>query len=71
MKRARSTRTTPSARIFYARGVLETVKKLRWVPDIIHCQGWISTIAPLFIKTCYREEPSFRDSRIIFTPGAR
>ena len=55
--------------IFYARGVLETVKKLRWVPDIIHCQGWISTIAPLFIKTCYREEPSFRDSRIIFTPG--
>ena len=55
--------------IFYARGVLETVKKLRWVPDIIHCQGWISTIAPLFIKTCYREEPSFRDSRIIFSPG--
>ncbi|MCR5180885.1 MAG: glycogen/starch synthase [Bacteroidaceae bacterium] len=54
--------------IFYARGVLETVKKLRWVPDIIHCQGWVSTIAPLFIKTCYREEPSFRDSRIIFTP---
>jgi len=55
--------------IFYARGVLETVKKLRWVPDIIHCQGWVSTIAPLFVKTCYREEPSFRDSRIIFTPA--
>lgn len=55
--------------IFYARGVLETVKKLRWVPDIIHCQGWVSTIAPLYIKVCYREEPSFRDSRIVFTPG--
>ena len=55
--------------IFYARGVLETVKKLRWVPDIIHCQGWISTIAPLYIKTSYREEPSFRDSRVIFTPS--
>lgn len=55
--------------IFYARGVLETVKKLRWVPDIIHCQGWISTIAPLYIKTSFREEPSFRDSRIIFTPA--
>lgn len=55
--------------IFYARGVLETVKKLRWVPDIIHCQGWISTIAPLLIKTCYHEEPCFRDSRIIFTPS--
>lgn len=55
--------------IFYARGVLETIKKLRWVPDIIHCQGWISTIAPLYVKTSMREEPSFRDSRIIFTPG--
>ena len=55
--------------IFYARGVLETVKKLRWVPDIIHCQGWISAVAPLYIKTSYREEPSFRDSRIIFTPA--
>lgn len=55
--------------VFYARGVLETVKKLRWVPDIIHCQGWVSTIAPLYVKTSYREEPSFRDSRIIFTPG--
>ena len=55
--------------IFYARGVLETVKKLRWVPDIIHCQGWISAVAPIYIKTSYREEPSFRDSRIIFSPG--
>ncbi|MBP5771571.1 MAG: glycogen/starch synthase [Bacteroidaceae bacterium] len=55
--------------IFYARGVLETVKKLRWVPDIIHCQGWISTIAPLYIKTSFKEEPSYRDSKIIFTPS--
>jgi starch synthase len=55
--------------IFYARGVLETVKKLRWVPDIIHCQGWMSTVAPLYIKTSYREEPSFRDSKIVFTPS--
>ena len=36
--------------IFYARGVLETVKKLRWCPDIIHCHGWMSAIVPLFIK---------------------
>lgn len=55
--------------IFYARGALETVKKLRWVPDVIHCQGWASAIAPLFIKKCYHEDPSFRDSRIVFTPG--
>ncbi|MCR5820637.1 MAG: glycogen/starch synthase [Bacteroidaceae bacterium] len=54
--------------IFYARGVLETVKKLRWVPDIIHCQGWMSCIVPLYLKLAYGEEPSFRDSKIVFTP---
>ena len=54
---------------FYARGVLETVKKLKWTPDIIHCQGWISSIIPLYIKTAYAEEPSFRDCRVIFTPS--
>lgn len=53
---------------FYARGVLETVKKLKWVPDVIHCQGWISSIVPLYIKKAYNEEPSFRDCRVVFTP---
>ena len=53
--------------IFYARGVLETVKKLRWVPDIIHCEGWMSALVPLYVKTAYREEPSFRDSKIIYS----
>ena len=53
--------------IFYARGVLETVKKLRWCPDIIHCHGWISALIPLYIKTAYREEPSFRDSRVVYS----
>lgn len=54
--------------VFYARGVLETVKKLRWTPEIIHCQGWISSIIPLYLKTAYAEEPAFRDCRTIFTP---
>ncbi len=53
--------------IFYARGVLETVKKLRWVPDIIHCHGWISALAPLYIKKAYQDEPSFRDTKVIFS----
>ena len=43
--------------VFYARGVLETVKKLRWIPEVIHCQGWMSSIIPLYIKTAYSEEP--------------
>ncbi|MBQ6652650.1 MAG: glycogen/starch synthase [Prevotella sp.] len=51
--------------IFFARGVLETVKKLRWAPDIIHCQGWMSAVVPLYIKTAYRDEPCFADSKIV------
>lgn len=53
--------------IFYARGVLETVKKLRWCPEIVHCQGWISALVPLYIKKAYMEEPSFRDSKVILS----
>ena len=53
--------------IFYARGVLETVKKLRWCPDLIHCQGWISLLVPLYIKKAYMEEPSFRDSKVVLS----
>ena len=53
--------------IFYARGVLETVKKLRWCPDVIHCQGWMSALVPLYIKMAYNEEPSFRDSKVVFS----
>lgn len=51
--------------IFFARGVLETVKKLRWVPDIIHCQGWMSAVVPLYIKTAYHDEPSFADTKVV------
>ena len=53
--------------IFYARGVLETVKKLRWCPEVIHCQGWISALVPLYIKKAYMEEPSFRDSKVVLS----
>ena len=51
--------------IFFARGVLETVKKLRWVPDIIHCQGWMSSVVPFYVKTAYRDEPSFADAKVV------
>lgn len=51
--------------VFFARGVLETVKKLRWTPDIVHCQGWMSSIVPLYIKTAYAEEPSFANTKVI------
>ena len=53
--------------IFYARGVLETVKKLRWCPEVIHCHGWMTALAPLYIKKAYKDEPSFRDSKVVFS----
>ncbi len=56
-----------SRAIFYARGVLETVKKLRWCPDVIHCHGWMSALVPLYIKKAYQDEPSFRDSKVVFS----
>ncbi len=51
--------------IFYARGVLETVKKLGWTPDVIHCYGWAAALAPFYIKQAYYDEPSFRNSKVV------
>jgi len=53
--------------IFYARGVLETIKKQRWSPEIIHCHGWIAALVGLYIKTFYKDEPVFRDTKVIYS----
>ncbi len=53
--------------IFFIRGVLETVKKLRWTPDVIHCQGWFSALAPLYIKKSYKDDPFFKDSKVVYS----
>lgn len=53
--------------IFFARGVLETVKKLRWAPDIIHCHGWFTSLVPLYIKKAYNEDPLFANSKIVYS----
>ncbi|MBR6415956.1 MAG: glycogen/starch synthase [Bacteroidales bacterium] len=53
--------------VFFARGVLETAKKLRWTPDIIHCQGWISHILPLYLKKVYREDPIFANTKVVLS----
>lgn len=53
--------------IFYARGVLETVKKLRWCPDVIHCFGWMSAVATLYIKTAYKDDPPFANAKVIYS----
>ena len=53
--------------IFFARGVLETVKKLRWAPDIIHCSGWISHVLPLYLKKAYKGDPIFANSKVVLS----
>ena len=53
--------------IFFCRGVLETVKKLGWAPDIIHCHGWMTSLIPFFVKTSYREDPMFHNSKVVYS----
>lgn len=51
--------------IFFSRGVIETVKKLGWAPDLIHCHGWMTSLVPLYIKRAYKENPLFSDTKIV------
>jgi starch synthase len=51
--------------LFFARGVLETVKKLRWQPDIIHCQGWITHFLPMYLKKSYSDDPIFSNTKVV------
>ena len=51
--------------LFFAKGVVETVKKLNWSPDIIHVHGWLASLLPLYLKCYYADEPLFADSKIV------
>ncbi|QQS49783.1 MAG: glycogen/starch synthase [Bacteroidota bacterium] len=51
--------------IFFTRGVIETVKKLQWAPDLIHCHGWFTSLIPIYIKQYYHDDPMFRDSKVV------
>ncbi len=51
--------------IFFAKGVVETVKKLNWAPDIIHIHGWMASLVPLYLKHFYADEPLFADSKVV------
>ena len=46
---------------------METVKKLRWTPDVIHCQGWMTAVAPLYIKKAYNDDPFFKRSKVVYS----
>lgn len=51
--------------IFFAKGVVETVKKLNWAPDIIHVHGWMASLLPLYLKEYYKDDPLFSESKIV------
>jgi starch synthase len=51
--------------IFFAKGVVETVKKLNWVPDIIHVHGWMAAMLPIYMKHYYKNEALFADTKIV------
>jgi starch synthase len=51
--------------IFFARGTLETIKKLRWQPELVHCHGWFSMMIPLIVKRAFCDDPMFAKSKIV------
>ncbi|MDX9928502.1 MAG: glycogen/starch synthase [Bacteroidales bacterium] len=53
--------------IFFARGVIETVKKLRWAPDIVHCHGWMTSLVPAYLRQVYSDDPIFHNFRIVYS----
>ena len=53
--------------VFFCKGVMETVKKFGWAPDIIHCHGWLTSLIPLYLKTVYKDEPIFNHAKIIYS----
>ncbi len=53
--------------IFFARGVIETIKKLNWVPDVIHLNGWMSSMIPIYLKTYYKNDNYFKDTKIVMS----
>jgi starch synthase len=53
--------------IFFCKGVIETVRKLGWAPDVVHCNDWITSFIPLYLKTTYKNDPLFKNTKTVFT----
>lgn len=53
--------------IFFCKGVLETVKKLGWTPDIVHCHGWMAALVPFYLRTVFKNDPIFSGAKIVFS----
>lgn len=53
--------------IFFCKGALETVKKLGWSPDVVHCHGWMSSLVPVYLKTTYKDDPTFKNAKVVYS----
>lgn len=53
--------------MFFARGVIETIKKLNWVPDVIHLNGWMASFIPVYLKSFYKNDSYFNDSKMVLS----
>ena len=53
--------------IFFCKGVIETVKKLGWAPDIVHCNDWMTSLIPMYLKSTYKNDPLFKNTKTVFT----
>ena len=53
--------------VFFCKGVLETVRKFGWAPDIIHCHGWMTSLIPAYLKTAYKTEPLFQHAKVVYS----
>jgi len=56
-----------SRMVFFCKGVLETVKKFGWAPDIIHVHGWMSSMVPLYLKKVYKEDPIYKHAKVVYS----
>ncbi len=52
--------------MFFCRGVLETVKKLGWQPDVIYCSGWMTALMPMYLKNIYKDDPHFANTKVVY-----
>ena len=53
--------------IFFCKGVMETIKKFGWPPDILHCHGWMTSLIPMYMKTTYKKEPVFHNTKMVYS----
>ncbi|MPM28310.1 Glycogen synthase [bioreactor metagenome] len=52
---------------FFDRAVLEFIKHIDWVPDIVHCNDWQTGMIPVLHKLEYIKEEKFKNIKTIFS----